>query len=55
MTDAEINRCRHRWPDYWQTDCEHCPDRARCDELLREEWLRHLSLEPPEEVGSGDC
>ena len=48
MTDGEIDRCRKSTG--WPSDCDHCPARARCDELVREEWRRHLGLEPPEEA-----
>lgn len=38
MTDEEINACRKDFD--WRSDCGHCPARARCDELVREEWRR---------------
>lgn len=49
--DDAINRCRK--DTTWPSDCGRCPARARCAELVRAEWRRHLSLEPPEEVENG--
>lgn len=50
--DDAINACRKNRP----SNCQTCPARARCDELVREEWIRHLQwkkwdrLNSPEEV-----
>ena len=48
MTDEEIDACRKDTDS--PADCQTCPGRARCDELVRAEWQRHLSLNPPEEI-----
>jgi len=48
MTDEEINRCR-KDTDY-PSDCQSCPGRTRCDELVQAEWAQHLGPEPPEDL-----
>lgn len=47
--DEEINACRKDTDR--EADCQTCIARARCAELVREEWARESGTEPPEEVG----
>lgn len=48
MTDEEITRCQHS--DRTPSDCDDCPDHARCAELDRAEYLRQCGPEPTEEI-----
>jgi hypothetical protein len=48
MTDEEISRCRKNTD--WPSDCQTCPGRSRCDELVRAEWQREFGLEPPKDL-----
>ena len=46
-TDDEINACRR---DPVSPCRQTCPDRARCAELMRQEWQAALGTDPPEKI-----
>ena len=45
-TDAEITACQNSIA----SPCQTCPDRARCVELMRQEWQAALGADPPEKI-----